>query len=306
MSGIIDRLHSHLERSGAKGQVVSVRRLQELRHEVEDRQAGGLFDKTFYGERLASCTFTPPDDFASAESLIIIASPSPQTRVSFTWNGRTIPLILPPTYVNHREVSEQQILTDFLAPEGYHAAAARLPLKALAVRSGLTAYGRNNVCYVPGMGSFVQLAAFYSDLPCQEDSWREAVMMDMCRDCRACQLKCPTGAISSDRFLLHAERCIVFHNERPGKYAFPAWLDLTSHDCLLGCMYCQRYCPVDKPFLDWFGWSVEFSEEETSLLLQGVPPDQLPAPTMEKLKRLELLDYLEMLPRNLRASFATR
>jgi epoxyqueuosine reductase len=36
-----------------------------------------------------------------------------------------------------------------------------LPLKSLAVRSGLAAYGRNNVCYVPGMGSFLELVGLY-------------------------------------------------------------------------------------------------------------------------------------------------
>ena len=295
-----------LEARGYNARMVSTRRLDDLRHELVDRQAGGLFDATFYVERLASYTFKLPEDLANAESLIILASPCPQTRVDFRRNGRTVSLVLPPTYVDYAKPPEQQVLTTLLAPEGHRAVAARVPLKPLAVRSGLGAYGRNNICYVPGMGSFVQLAAFYSDLPCREDAWREPVMMERCRDCVACVRKCPTGAIPSDRFLLHAERCIVYHNERPGKHEFPPWLDLRGHDCLLGCMYCQRCCPEDKPFLEWVGGSVEFSEEETFLLLQGVQPERLPAQTMEKVKRLELEGYLEMLPRNLRASFAER
>jgi epoxyqueuosine reductase len=38
-------------------------------------------------------------------------------------------------------------------------------LKRLAVRSGLARYGRNNVTYVEGMGSFLELSASLTDMP---------------------------------------------------------------------------------------------------------------------------------------------
>jgi len=41
-------------------------------------------------------------------------------------------------------------------------AARIVPIDRLAVRGGLATYGRNNVTYVPGMGSFHRLSAFYS------------------------------------------------------------------------------------------------------------------------------------------------
>jgi epoxyqueuosine reductase len=305
MENVIERLYARLEQRGARGKVVSIRRVQELRREIEDREALGLFDQSFQQERLRFYEFSPPGDFVTAQSVIVAAVPRPQTKVNFTWNGRTVSLILPPTYVDDTNTSARvgNLLTDFLGPEGYRLAPAKLPAKCLAVRSGLGDYGRNNICYVSGMGSLLQLAAFYSDLPCEEDSWREPSMMDKCRNCTACLRMCPTGAIPSDRFLLHAERCIVFHNERSAEHPFPAGLDLSSHDCVVGCMYCQRFCPEDKPFLDWFEGNEEFSDEETSLLLEGASPDRLPAATIEKLKRLDLLDYLYALPRNLGAIF---
>jgi epoxyqueuosine reductase len=141
--------------------------------------------------------------------------------------GFTLTLILPPTYLGATEVLRQieGLLAECLAPEGYYVAPARLPRKILAVRSGLAEYGRNNIGYVPGMGSFFQLTVFYSELPCQEDTWREPRMMDRCQDCQACLTKCPTGAISSERFLLRAERCLVFHNERSSDHPFPDWID---------------------------------------------------------------------------------
>lgn len=305
MEEVIERLYSQLEQHGLKGRVVSIQRLQDLKQDIEGRHAQDIFDEDFYRERLRFFEFSPPNEILASTSLIVAAMPRPQTRVNLTWNGKTLSLILPPTYLEYGRISGriENLLAGLLAPEGYHVTLARLPLKSLAVRSGLGAYGRNNICYVPGMGSFLQLVACYSDLPCEEDDWREPVMMEECQDCQACLRKCPTQAITSQRFLLHAERCIVFHNERPADHSFPDWLDLSSHDCLLGCMYCQRFCPEDKKFLAWFEGNEEFSHVETSLLLRSSSRDQLPAETVGKLERLELLDDLEILPRNLKVLF---
>jgi epoxyqueuosine reductase len=165
---------------------------------------------------------------------------------------------------------------------------------------------------VPGMGSFHRLATFYSDLPCQEDNWQELQMMESCQNCSACLRNCPTGAIpsaslgtgTSERFLLRAERCITFHNERAGKFPFPAWLDPSWHNCLVGCLHCQRVCPQNKDFLEWIEEGAEFSQEETALILEGIPSDQLPATTVRKLKQLDLIEYLDGLPRNLGVFFS--
>jgi len=64
-------------------------------------------------------------------------------------------------------------------------------------------------------------------------------------------------------------------------------------------MICQDFCPEDKTFVDWIEGDEEFSQEETFLLLRGVSIDQLPDPIKKKLERLELLDSLDTLPRNL-------
>ena len=43
----------------------------------------------------------------------------------------------------------------------------------------------------------------------------------------------------------------------------------------------------------------EFSEEETALILEGVPFDQLPAETAAKWKQLDLGEDYDIFPRNL-------
>ncbi|HLO31403.1 MAG TPA: 4Fe-4S double cluster binding domain-containing protein, partial [Anaerolineales bacterium] len=243
-----------------------------------------------------------PIDMPEAKSIIIVAIPSPQIGVLFHWNGESKTLILPPTYVGYSTlpVKMEILVNEVLNPMGYRAMKTlNLPIKPLAVHSRLAEYGRNNITYVEGMGSFHHLFTFYSDMPCEQDDWREMKMLERCAHCRACIIKCPTGAIGEDRFLLRAERCLSFHNEKLADVPFPAWIDSSWHNSIYGCMLCQRYCPEDKKFKDWVETRAEFSLEETALLLGHSSNDSLSAAIMEKLDRLELIESLDVLPRNL-------
>ncbi len=296
------KLLQPLEERRYRGRVVSIERLHELQEEIETRHREGLLDEMFFRKYLADFVFNPPESLPEARSLIVVAVPDPQIRFTFTWNGKRIPLIVPPTYLHWRRTDQraEDALVEILEPEGYRVAKAVLPKKLLAVRSGLAAYGKNNITYVPGMGSFHRLVVFYSDLPCQQDDWREPKMMERCQKCFACLRHCPTAAITSERFLLHAERCITFHNEQPSDVPFPTWLDASWHNCLVGCLHCQRVCPESKDFFDWVEEGAEFSSEETVLLVEGVPLDQLPAETIKKLEQSDLVGLLDVLPRNLK------
>jgi len=295
-----EELFSQLEERGYKGRVVAIQHLGDLQEEIEGRYKQGLFDEEFYQEWLTGFAFSPPDSLPEARSMIVVAVPQPQTRVTFTWDGEPVRFIIPPTYFEQETGNRvREFLARVLEPAGYRVAEAVLPKKLLAVRSGLAAYGKNNISYVPGMGSFFGLVAVYSDLPAQEDNWREPQMMETCQNCSACLRHCPVGAIPSERFLLRAERCIAFHNEKPGDVPFPAWIDPSWHNCLVGCLHCQRVCPQNREFLHWVEERVEFSQEETALLLQGVALDQLPPATAKKLEQSDVVELLDVLPRNL-------
>jgi len=290
---------------GYQWRIIHIKHLHDLQEEIEEHYKKGLLDKEFYRERLTFFDFRTPDSLPEAKSIIIVAVPRPQGQATFTYNGETKALILPPTYVAYDKTTDriEELLAKILGAKGYHVARTKLPLKLLATRSGLAEYGKNNICYVQGMGSFLQLVAVYSDLPCQKDSWQKSQMMKRCQRCQACLRSCPTGAISPDRFLLHAERCIVFHNEKKGDIPFPAWMNPSWHNCLYGCLHCQRVCPEDKKFLQWIEEKAEFTEEETTLLLEGAPRNRLFTETVRKLEYLDLLDSLDSLPRNLGVFF---
>jgi epoxyqueuosine reductase len=296
------RLFHELRTFGYNARVAMIDRLNDLQEDIESLHQEGRVDEEFYGRFLTGFVFSPPEGLPQACSLIVVAVPQPQIRFTFTWKGQRLPFIVPPTYLHWRETVNhvEEVLLGALEAGGYAAVQAELPKKLLAARSGLATYGRNNVTYVSGMGSFHRLVAFISDLPCEKDEWRVPRMMERCSRCGACLRNCPTGAISGERFLLHAERCISLHNEEPTQVPFPAWVDPSWHNCLVGCLHCQRGCPENQRFLDRVEEGAEFTFEETTLLVEGTSLGQLPVATVDKLKRSDLVDLLEVLPRNLK------
>lgn len=287
-----------LEKQGFRARIVPIGCLEDLGQEIHRHRQSGLFDKEFYKKYLKPFKFKPSQELSNAQSIIIVASPQPQLRVPFGWKGKSYPLLIPPTYLHASDRHVQKILKNILAPQGYRLAKAKLPLKLLAVRSGLGFYGKNNICYVPGIGSFHRLVAFHSDYPCAENTWGDLKMMKACLKCKACLRSCPTKAISDERFLVRAELCLTYLNE--GKKGFPDWINPSWHHCLVGCMACQKFCPQDKDLLGWVEEKEGFSEEETELLLQGKEWKKLLPQTRKKLSQLDIIEYYDILPRNLR------
>jgi epoxyqueuosine reductase len=291
-----------LEKYGYLGRVVPAHHLRHLQEHITANYKQGRFEEEFYQECLANqFVFAPPESLPEVRSVIVVAARQPQIRFTFTWKDKLIPLIVPPTYMHGQETNRQveKVLAQLLEPEGYRLVKAVVPQKLLAVQSGLAEYGRNNITYVAGMGSFHRLVTFYSDLPWKEDNWREPEMMERCQRCSACIRGCPSGAITTDRFLLQGERCIVFHNERPSEVPFPGWLEAGWHNGLVGCMLCQRICPENRSYLDWIEEGATFSAEETALLLDGMPFEQLPDEVVKKLEASDLAALINILPRNL-------
>jgi epoxyqueuosine reductase len=296
-TNLTETLYRKLESQGLKVKMTSIRHLNDLKKEIEGKHQAGIFNEVFFRKWLAQFKFSIPETLNTAKSIIVTATPQPQVRVTFTWKGKLYPIIIPPTYFYHTDQQVQNSLEEVLGPEGYKLEKVVLPIKFLAVSSGLAQYGRNNITYIEGLGSFYRLKGYFTDLPIEEDLWFEPRVMDACAHCKACEKGCPTGAIGGDRFMIRAEKCLTYWNE--GEEAFPDWVDPSCHNSLVGCMKCQLACPQNKKFKDWIEDQSRFDELETELLLKGVSKNTLPAETVEKLEKTGLIDYLEMLPRNL-------
>jgi epoxyqueuosine reductase len=292
-------LSEDLAKSGYQCKIISSGHIHDLQEEIESQYRQGLFDEEFYTAELAGFDFKIADHFTGSKSLIIVAAPQPQVRVTFNLQGESYPCIIPPTYSYETDRRIQDLLEHQLKPAGFQVKKANLPWKLLAVHSGLAQYGKNNITYVDGLGSYHRLVTFISDLPGSEDQWQALQVLERCENCKACMKACPTKAIPADRFLLNGERCLTFHNESRGE--FPQWIKPSWHNCLVGCLHCQKACPVNKDIPKSIEEGPVFSEDETALILLGTPKNEVPRHVIQKLKNLDMIEYLPVLGRNLRA-----
>ncbi len=288
---------------------ISINRLNDLEKDVESIKNSDLYSElidiitsNFYSFKLPEAPF-------EIKSIIVAAMPKPLVRVKFNYMDKCISL-LHHTFV---EVDKQKDfkseLGELLQSQYSLIDAPALPQKLLAVRSGLVKYGRNNITYVKEMGSLHELITFYSDMPVEDNHWYDIMQMDFCKNCEVCINKCPTAAITKDRFLIKAERCLTYLNEFvwPMERDFPSWLDASAHNCIHGCIICQTNCPQNRGYINDIVGNVEFTREETLMLLEGKCLEKLPQELIHKLKELNLAeDYFSLIPRNLKVLFESQ
>jgi epoxyqueuosine reductase len=283
-----------------KLQIIPVKRLQDIRNEIEVFRENEDLNGFQQWITTDLYKFNIPDVGFPVRSIILLAIPHPlYANVEFERHVKKYKLLsLVMSDFDHTEKD----LSDFLVVSNYHIGSAPdLPMKRLAVKSGLAVYGRNNVCYVEGMGSLFSFAAYYSDIFCDHDNWMEVRQSDRCANCQACLTNCPTGAIRKDRFLINNERCLSNLNESPGE--FPDWLPKSVHHCLYDCLKCQIICPMNKEYLDHTIGPIQFNEEETDMMLSGCPLDAFSPAFQQKSKMLGLDQWFDNIPRNLKALF---
>lgn len=295
-------LNASLREINSLGRVVSIRHLPELRDDIMAKYETGLLDKNIYDIYMRNFEYDIPEDLPAAGSVVVVATPQPHHRLTFHPDGDNRSFIVPTNYAHGTDDIVRDALTGLIENRGFGLSRAQLPLKLLAVRSGLASYGKNNVTYVDGMGSFFRLTAFYTDFPFEEDNWGELKMAERCQKCTTCVKKCPTGAIGPDRFLIHAEQCLTFFNESEDE--IPVGIDPSVHHCLIGCLYCQKFCPLNQEFRGYIEESSVFSKDETDQILNGNSNDSLTPEILEKLDKPGLHYDIKIVARNLKLLMA--
>lgn len=206
----------------------------------------------------------PPDIPFEPLSFLVVAYPASPARIVLETESRRLAIPIPPTYLDDNP--ERQRLRELLeqAVQGCKTAPCRgISQKLLAVLSGLGQYGRNNICYVDGWGSYVNLKAFYTDIPCADKSY-PVRFMDACQACDLCRRSCPTGAIGAQT-AIDANRCLTLHNE--SGQPLPDWIPSDVHHALIGCLRCQAGCPQNQPLPDKDIQTLELGASESRDLL---------------------------------------
>jgi epoxyqueuosine reductase len=278
--------------------------LDLVKEKLERRKADGEFPPGFYEDNLGIFKCPGKGALRRFESILIVAVPAPAHILKFEREGGEVATILPPTYLRYRPLFEQvreEIQGEVLGGKpGIEILQA--PLKSLAVVSGLAVYGRNNLTYIPGLGSFYQLAGYLFDGIAESANPPDRLdrSLGLCGTCRACIKACTMGAICEDRFLIHAERCYTLLSEssRP----IPDNIHPPSPECLIGCLRCQEVCPANKGMLKRVQAPVSFTAAETEALLnEGEIRDRRLNTVIEaKFKTLGVSEGVPIFRRNLR------
>jgi epoxyqueuosine reductase len=208
------------------------------------------------------------------------------------------------TLVHSDSEGGRKYIQDALESGGYHLEEQQgLPLKRLAVQSGLAEYGRNNITYIKGLGSNFSYLGFITDVPSEEDIWLPMRTAKRCESCKACLNVCPTNAIRKDRFLIDNSICLSCINENPGE--FPDWLSEEVHHTLYDCLRCQEYCPMNRETeLEQREKEVEtiiIPEKFTRMLLEGKKKDEFPMEFVKLGDHIGLFDWPDGIPRNIKA-----
>lgn len=293
-----DLLRAEAAAHGDKLQIIGVSHLNDLRNEIEQFSESEELNGFQQWIVKSLYHYSIPEAGFPVRSIILIARHHPfYADVIFKQDGREYS---GKSFVRPDFEGAEEYLATFLGKREFHVQMAEnLPLKRLGVQSGLSEYGRNNITYISGMGSNFSLAAFFSDMPCEQDTWRSMVTAKLCERCGICIKSCPTGAIRNDRFLIDNQICLSAINEVPGD--FPDWLPASVHHTCYDCLRCQENCPMNKGHLDRMEQKVVFSEEDTGMLLQGKPLESLPEETKQKIHMLGLDAWYAAIPRNIKA-----
>lgn len=165
---------------------------------------------------------------------------------------------------------------------GYVDAAPMLE-RAWAARSGLGFIGKNGLCIVPGIGSYLLLGEVVTTLAIAPGSPLE----ERCGSCTRCLEACPTQAFDAP-WVLDPRRCVAYLTiEHAGPFPEPQADAVGAH--LFGCDDCQSVCPFNAgkatreplreaslaPLPTWRGLTLRdllrLSDDELRAAVDGTP-----------------------------------
>ncbi|MCL2064346.1 MAG: hypothetical protein FWG98_08245 [Candidatus Cloacimonetes bacterium] len=217
--------------------------------------------------------FTPNDLGFEVKSVIVVAYATPLVSMDFAIEDKIKTIYISPGY--YAAHNKEKIIFEYLSPilnkEGFHISEAKkLPCKSVAVRTGLGVYGRNNIVYVDGMGSFCRFAMYLTDLPSDDefyDGTAHLRYMKSCAECLKCVNHCPTQALNINQNTVDISRCLCWMTLMD--VGSPDWVNLEWHNALFGCMMCQKFCPQNIDFMRNVARIGNYDELQTKAVLDN-------------------------------------
>jgi len=236
VSGTWDGLEAWAESQGLGLVYGSPEVIDMAKAGVDVLRTAGDLDPGFFGKVLDEELRYLEGVSFPVRSVIVLSRPCPGYHATFTLAEGPLRVPVPPIYGPYALLARdlrQTLQGGALA--GSQLARLGAPIKSVASRFGLVTYGRNNITYSPGAGSYQQLIGLVCDLELPASGARLRTvgapqMAPECEGCEACRKACPTGAI--------------------------------------GCLLCQAACPMNRGRLSYADLEPAFTVEETAWLLR--------------------------------------
>jgi len=188
--------------------------------------------------------FQPGDFLDNAAAIVVIAINYYFGRINLPGSpprGEIMNFYVVPENLAYLAAHTQRVV-DFLTERGYTAMqlATGIPVKQMAARSGIGAYGKNAVIQTPNMGSWIGLTLVITDAPLEPGK----SLGDPCGTCNLCQKACPTGALD-EPYQCDIERCLTLHMLH-NKNDIPREMREKAGTCIAHCNICLDACPKNK------------------------------------------------------------
>ena len=254
---------NHLETAGLRAAFLPYRAMEQIKKSYDE-----LFERSKDIPYVQNAikhfqNHQPPNIPFEPLSFFIVAFPGDDAQIILRIEGKQIAVPIPPPF---NDPAEQKRCNEIVEStlKGHQTAHTRgISQKLLTVISGLGRYGRNNICYIEGLGSYFNLRAFYTDIPCTGNV-QPLRFLDECDMCLLCRENCPTGVIGPNT-VIDATRCLSMYNENDG--AIPDWIPPSAHHAMIRCSRCQDVCPANKAWPKKKTRTLELNEIETQALL---------------------------------------
>lgn len=116
--------------------------LKELRAEIETRRLSGQIDEAFYQAELTQFRYPSASDLERATAVIVLSVPRQAERLIFELPDGPFETFMPPAWTY--SATAERVRADLAEHLGKraHLESVWVPLKLLAARLGLVAYGR--------------------------------------------------------------------------------------------------------------------------------------------------------------------
>jgi len=264
-----------------------------------------ISDNKIFRSYIDNFVFKPEEIMPGAKSLVIISLPQKVLSLLVNYQNKKYELLIPTGYsddgIKMSDVKDR-VMSDIIKdPSKKLLERVKLPLKTLSVKSGLAEYGKNNITYVDGYGSYHQLIGFYTN-KVLEDNWNPLKMLRECKGCSICIEKCPTKCFREGNFVIDIGKCVTLYNELPDP--IPDWIDPKAHNAIVGCTKCQWDCPANAEANKRTERFAELTNEETEFLLRNLKDENIKKRLIEKLSsKFPYINDFEYVSRNFNLVF---